>query len=182
MDTFFLVVALLCGALLLIQLALDVLGGIDLFDLEASTPGDALNLRSARALMAGGTLFGIAGLGSMAVGLPSLAALPVALVAGSAVTFGVAVTMRAMHRLEGDGAIRMQGALGHPGTVYLTIPGGRTGSGKVHLALQDRTVEVLAVTAEGELATGTPIIVVDVIDEEIVEVALAPSLGGLLNG
>jgi hypothetical protein len=182
MATLFLVFLAVFGAILLLQLALDVAGGTEIFDFDAAAPADALHLRSARAISAGGTFFGIGGLASLGVGLPALLALPVALVAGGSAATGVAALMRAMHRLENDGSLRMQDALGQPGTVYLSIPAARGGPGKVHLALQNRTVEVQAVTDHGVLPTGTPIVVVDVISDELVEVVPASTLGGLLNG
>ena len=67
-------------------------------------------------------------------------------------------------------------AVGTTGTVYLSIPGHRTGSGKVHITVQNRLVEVQAVTAEDALPTGSPILVVDVQGNDTVVVVRNPIL------
>jgi hypothetical protein len=60
--------------------------------------------------------------------------------------------------------------VGQRGTVYLRVPGGRSGTGKIQFNLQNRTVEYLAVTAGEELPTGTKVIVVGVVDPTTLEV------------
>jgi hypothetical protein len=53
------------------------------------------------------------------------------------------------------------------------VPAARAGSGKIQLMLQNRTVEYQAVTPGNELATGTPIRIVAVINSDTVEVEAA---------
>ena len=48
-----------------------------------------------------------------------------------------------------SGNVRLQNAVGRPGTVSLTVPAGRTGIGKVSISVQGRLLECHAVT-EGE--------------------------------
>ena len=81
-----------------------------------------------------------------------------------------AVALRAIKRLRADGTARIDRAVGTTGTVYLRVPSARAGAGKVHLALQNRTVEYRAVTAGDELPTGKPIKVVAVVGADTVEV------------
>ena len=57
--------------------------------------------------------------------------------------------------------------------MYLRIPGAKAGAGKVHLMLQNRTVEYQAVTAGAELPTGAPVKVVAVVNSDTVEVEAA---------
>jgi hypothetical protein len=67
--------------------------------------------------------------------------------------------------------------VGQPAVVYLGVPGGRAGTGKVHLTLQNRLVELQAVTTQGaQLPTGADVIIVDVLGPDTVEVVPTPSL------
>jgi hypothetical protein len=186
MATLFLVCAILGGTILVLQFLLGLLGlGLDAahldLDKDGLHAGDALNLLSARALAAGTAFFGIGGLAASSLGTGAVVALPVAMAAGTCAAVGTAALMRGLTRLEADGTVRLERAIGESGTVYLRIPGQRAGTGKVQLTLQNRTVECQAITSLDELPTGTPIIVVDIIGPDTVEVAPAPTLGGLLD-
>lgn len=183
MHLFFLTCALLGGAILVIQLLLGMLGIVhDGFDspgeshdghIEAAAEG--LNLLSVRALSAGLGFFGVGGMAGLATGLGLLAALPLAIALGLGATIATAMATRAMLRLEDDGSVSIHGAVGTTGTVYLAIPGERTGAGKVLLTLQNRTVEYQAVTSERALPTGTSILVVDVVGPDTVDVVPDPT-------
>jgi hypothetical protein len=81
--------------------------------------------------------------------------------------------MRTLHRLKADGTVRIERAVGQPGTVYLSIPGQKAGMGKVTLRLQNRTVECQAVTPNQPLATGSKIVVTAVLGPDTVEVVTA---------
>lgn len=183
-STLFVVCAVLGATVLVLQVLLGLVGiGVEGVEVEkdAVHGSDALKLLSARALAAAFAFFGIGGMLGLSLGFGALVALPVALAAGTSAAAGTAVLMRLLTSFEEDGSVRIERALGEPGTVYLRIPGQRGGAGKVLLTLQGRTVECQAVTALDELPTGTPIIVVDVLGPDTVEVAPAPTLGGLLD-
>jgi hypothetical protein len=183
MSTLFLVCAILGGTLLVLQLLLGLAGlggGIELDDDPASK--DAMHLLSTRSLSAGAAFFGIGGLAAGALGAPALLALLVALAAGACAAVGTAALMSMLTRLESDGVVQLERALGEPGTVYLRVPGQRAGTGKVLLSVQNRTVECQAVTSLDEIPTGAAVIVVDILGPDMVEVAPAPTLGGLLDG
>jgi hypothetical protein len=79
-------------------------------------------------------------------------------------------------RLERDGTLSLASAVGTTGSVYLSIPARREGVGKVHLIVQNRLVELRAITDEDDLATGTPILVVDVEGTDTVVVVRNPIL------
>ncbi|MBL8795092.1 MAG: NfeD family protein [Planctomycetia bacterium] len=104
-------------------------------------------------------------------------ALAFATVCGLVALFGVSYLMKLMHRLKSDGTARIERAVGLNGTVYLTIPAGKQGAGKVTLNLQNRLVEYQAVTATGPLPTGSSIVVTAVVGPDTVEVAPAPQPG-----
>jgi hypothetical protein len=124
-----------------------------------------------RSVVAAVTFFGLAGMASLAGEMAPPLSLAVALAAGAAALFLVAYMMRTLYRLRSDGTARIDRAVGLNGTVYLRIPARKAGVGKVHLNLQNRTVEYQAVTSQAELATGSKIVVVAVISPDTVEVA-----------
>ena len=185
MTTFFVVCAVLGGGVLVVQLLLGLLGVIDaggdahVGDAHdhagAHTASEGLDLLSVRALSAGVAFFGLGGLTGLATPLGLWAAIPLALIAGIAAMFGTAVAMRWMLGFEDDGTVSIHGAIGATGTVYLTIPGERKGSGKVTLTLQNRIVEYQAITSDAPLPTGAPIMVVDVVGPDTVHVVADPT-------
>jgi hypothetical protein len=185
MTTFFLVCAVLGGGVLLLQLVLGLLGvdhHHELGGVHGHDMAEGLNLLSVRALSAGVGFFGIAGLAFHARNWAPWLALPLALAVGGLATVGVAVVMRGLLRLEDDGMVRVQDAVGQSARVYVGIPGARKGAGKVLMTLQNRTVELQAVTAQGDLPTGTEVTVIDVVGPDTVEVVVTPTLGELLDG
>lgn len=178
MTTLFLACAGLGASILLVQIVLGLFGiehGADSLGgsahLGGSDMGEGLALLSVRSLSAGVAFFGLGGLAAMAVGIPGLLAVVVALVPGVAALLGTAVLMRQILRLESSGSLSLERAVGEPATVYLNIPGAEQGAGKVHLALQGRTVELQAVTPGAKpIARGQPVVVVAVVDSDTVEV------------
>lgn len=58
-----------------------------------------------------------------------------------------------------------ESAVGCTGTVYLPVPAAREGEGKVQISIKGSLREYAAQTAGSELATGTPVKVVEVINE-----------------
>lgn len=188
MHTFFLTCAILGGGILAVQLLLGVFGIVhDGLDHESSTGGhhemasEGLNLLSVRALSAGIGFFGVGGMAGMATGLGLLAALPLGLALGLAGMIGTAIITRWMMKMEDDGSVSIHGAVGSTGTVYLSIPGERKGTGKVLLTLQNRTVEYQAITSKGPLPTGASILVVDVVGPDTVDVVPDPITKELSN-
>lgn len=185
MTAFFIVCAALGGGVLIVQLLLGLLGVIDAgADAHVGNGHDhgglhvaseGLDLLSVRALSAGVAFFGIGGLIGLATPLGLLAAIPLALIGGLAAMVGTAVAMRWMLGFEDDGTVLIHGAVGATGTVYLAIPGDRQGSGKVTLTLQNRTVEYQAVTSAAPLPTGAPIMVVDIVGPDTVDVVADPT-------
>jgi hypothetical protein len=185
MSAFFLTCALLGGGLLVVQLVLGALGighgdGVygahDLHHGDGG-PQDGLHLLSFRALTAGLAFFGVGGLAGLATPFGLLAAIPLALAFGSAAIVGVAAAMRAMLRLEDDGTLHVEGAVGLSGEVYLSIPPARRGLGKVHIVLQNRLVELQAITTHSDaIPTGAPILVIDVVGPDTVDVVPDPAV------
>jgi len=179
MAAFFLTCALLGGGLLVVQLVLAALG-IGHHDVphdlhHAGATHEGLHLFSFRALTAGLAFFGVGGLAGLATPFGALAAIPLALVFGGAASVAVAIATRAMLKLEDDGTVHIEGAVGLSGDVYLSIPPARRGVGKIHVVLQNRLVELQAVTTHADaLPTGARVLVIDVVDADTVAVVPDP--------
>lgn len=182
MGNVFEICAVVGGAVLVLQLLLNIAGlGAELFG-DIHDGGDHTGhdtLLSVRALAAGLAFFGLAGMWVRATGRGVGPALGVAAAVGAAALVTVAFIMRQMLRLERDGTVRLEQAVGAPATVYLRIPGG-TIPGKVHLTLGGRTVECQAVS-QHPLPTGSPVVVIDVLGPGTLEVAPSPLLGGFAD-
>jgi hypothetical protein len=118
--------------------------------------------------------FGIAGMAAVKAHLDPFTTLGIAMLAGGAALYFVGWLFQSMNRLAEEGNVHIEQAVGLPGAVYIPIPGSKAGAGKIQLKLQNRIVELRAVTAEKEkLPTGANVVVVDVINPTTVEVALA---------
>jgi hypothetical protein len=126
---------------------------------------------SFRTLMSALAFFGLAGLASNEAGMHSFVTFVIALAAGAVAMFVVAWLMRLLYGLKSEGNVHVESAVGMPGTVYLSVPGHKEGSGKVTVVVQERTMEYLAMTAKEALPTGTPVVVVGLVGPETVEVA-----------
>ncbi len=130
-----------------------------------------------RTIVAAITFFGLGGLSAWAQNLEEPLGLVIGLAAGVAAMFLVAWMMRGLSKLQAEGTVRIDRAVGKIGTVYLPIPAQRAGAGKVQLNLQNRTVEYQAVTSQESLPTGAKVVVVAVTGSDTVEVVPATAPG-----
>ena len=176
METAFLVCAILGGTFLACQTIAGLVGhGVEHdTDADHDHGGDHgngfLGMLTVRTVSAAVLFFGHGGLTSLYYGADEPTAFGLAFAAGAGALYGVATIMRSLAQLKSDGTARIERAIGRPATVYLRVPGGRSGPGKVQLLLQNRTVEYQAVTAGGELSTGSQVKVVAVVNSDTVEV------------
>jgi hypothetical protein len=183
MNTVFVFCMAVGGLVLVGQIALTLFGlsgdAPDIVD-DVDAADGGLNLLSVRALAAGALVFGAAGL-TLAGTLPTVAAAVVALLPAFAAAAGTAYLTRLMYRAETRGNLKLEGAVGQLGTVYLKVPAGNDGTGIVQFALQGRTVELKAYTREGEtLPTGASVLVISVDAEtETAEVISTTNIEGL---
>jgi len=65
--------------------------------------------------------------------------------------------------MKAEGTPRVHRAIGRHGTVYTTIPADQSGTGKIQLSLQNRTMEYLALTSGHALSPGAKVVVTDVV-------------------
>ncbi len=129
---------------------------------------------SFRTLVAAATFFGLAGMASHAASLSLVNQLLIALACGVGAMYLVHWLMSLMYRLSEDNTVRINRAVGREGMVYLPVPAGKTGPGKVQLRLQGRMMEYEAVTsAPSNLPTGARVVVVGVVAGNLLEVAPA---------
>jgi len=198
----YMVCAVVGGTILLCQFALTLLGLTDDFaEVADDVPADAnighgfgdshagahatgdtahhhgstwlFGVITFRTVVAALTFFGLAGLAARSSEMPQATELLIALGSGAAAMYGVHYLMQTLHRLRADGTARIEGAVGEIGTVYLSVPGHNAGQGKIHLSLQDRTVEYDAETAEEGLPVGAKVVVLGVTGPDSVCVARA---------
>lgn len=74
----------------------------------------------------------------------------VAIIAGGAAMAVVVFTIRAMLKLQCNGAVQLEKLIGQRATVYVSVPSARSGRGKITLNAQGRFMELDAVTEEAE--------------------------------
>ena len=127
-----------------------------------------------RTLVAAITFFGLAGMAARSAELSLVNQLLIGLACGIGAMYLVHWLMSLMYRLSEDNTIRINRAVGREGMVYLPIPAGKTGPGKIQLRLQGRMMEYEAVTAAtSNLPSGARVVVVGVVGGHVLEVAPA---------
>lgn len=101
----------------------------------------------------------------------------VSVVVGVVLVFLVMLLFKWLAGMQQSGNINIyQSAVGCQGKVYLTIPGERAGEGKVQITIDNAVREYTALTDSDTLKTGTPIKVVEVINDSTVLVEELNSL------
>ncbi len=129
------------------------------------TPGDGgadgLALFSLRGIMAMAAVGGWSGLVMYEAGINIVVTVLLAVAFGFMALVGIAYLMKLAMKLQQNGTLDLGYAIGRVGTVYIPIPAEMKGSGKINLAMQERFIEVDAVTkAERKLATGESVRVI----------------------
>ncbi len=122
---------------------------------------DGLRIFTVRGIIAFLVVFGWLGLALQTSGVKLWFSALVAALGGFAMMVVLALLMRAVMKLRGEGNIDNRNALGVSGKVYLTVPANRNGEGKVNIMLQGSYVERDAVTDEAEdISTGSEVTVI----------------------
>jgi hypothetical protein len=171
MTTFFLTLLVMGVLVLTLQFVLGLVGADGEGLLDDADAADGLDLFTVRALSAASAAVGLVGLIGARAGLPGWLSLPIGLVAGLVSAVGVATLMRSMKRLEVDKSFEISMTVGLPAKVYLSIPGARSGEGKIHLTAHERFLELNAVTTDGEIPMGEVVTVVDTVSSDTVVVS-----------
>ncbi|MEZ5964187.1 MAG: hypothetical protein R3F56_10115 [Planctomycetota bacterium] len=180
METTYLICAVAGGVFLLLQTLLAALGGhahgdVDLHD-DVDSIADAhdsyLKLLSLKAIVAFLTFFGLTGLAGRHAGWSDWWTLALAAAAGLLALWLVAWLMSALSHLQSRGNVDLHNAVGQEAKVYLPIPAGQRGHGKVLVTVQGRTVEARARTDGPTLETGA-VAVVNAVHGDVLDVTRA---------
>jgi hypothetical protein len=146
--------------------------GVDDSGLQGESGGSLFyELFSLRTIAAAVTFFGLVGMAMLKSGSSETTATTVGVIAGLASLYGVYWIYKQIYRLQSSGTQDIHNSVGLTATVYIPIPAGNTGRGKIQFAMQGRIVEYLALTDEEEkLTTGESVLVTDIVDSETVRV------------
>ena len=123
------------------------------------TPGDGgadgLALFSLRGIMAMAAVGGWSGLVMYEAGINITVTVVLAVAFGFMALVGIAYLMKLAMKLQQNGTLDLGYAIGKVGTVYIPVPAEMKGSGKINITMQERFIEVDAMTSAGrKLATG----------------------------
>lgn len=163
-STVFLVVQLLMMSFSAFGGDIDIDGDGDI-DVDMDTGLSLFTVKSITAFFAVGSWAGLL----TSVLVPDgfeWAAVIVAVVAGLVALFAVAFILRAMLKLQCNGAVDNLRLVGKHATVYVSVPPARTGRGKITLEAQGRFMELDALTEEGQrIGVDEPVIIVSAENE-----------------
>lgn len=121
---------------------------------------DFLRILSLRTVTAGLAFFGLAGMAGTKSQISSATVFVVAIFSGLAALFAVFLLYRFISSLKSNGAVTPETLPGSKGKVHVKVPPKRSGSGKVIVNHQERSMEYEAFTdSDEELRAGTPILV-----------------------
>lgn len=165
---FYLFIAVAGSVILALQFILSMSGlhadtdvdasGAD-FDVNVSDAADVagLNFFSLKAIMAFITFFGWGGFfyGHLGIG-----GLGIAFVSGLIMMFLTAFLVSLMLKLQQSGNITAEALIGRHGTVYLTVPAGRSPGGLVTVNLPGCTRQISA-RCDAELKTGSLVVIIE---------------------
>jgi membrane protein implicated in regulation of membrane protease activity len=183
--------AVVGGTILICQFVLTLIGlGGDSFDIVDDVPDSAdigdfgdletgehhgstfmFGILSFKTLVAAATFFGLTGMAARTGGFNLAMQLLIAIVCGGSALVIVHWLMRTLFQLGQSGTLQVANAIGKTATVYIPIPGGNKGTGKVQVKVQGRLAEFAATTSSSDkLITGAKVVVVDVIDGSTLKV------------
>lgn len=136
---------------------------VDAHDGQTHFGDSGLHLFTLQGLVAFFAVFGWSGLLMLKADVLPVASVVLAIVFGFVAMVVIAYAMRAMMKLQSDGTLDIRNAMGKSGTVYLPVHEKRSAAGKVSILVQDRLVEMDAVTdGEETIPTGAEVTVVGI--------------------
>jgi membrane protein implicated in regulation of membrane protease activity len=169
--------------LLVLQTILSFMGADSDFDADGDfdahgdyeVPGQfsMFSLKSTIAFLA---FFGWAGVITLQKGWAIYWVLLAGVGAGVVAMFLVAYMLFQFQKIEVSGTMRIEQALDRVGEVYLTIPEGNAGTGEISIEVNGSMRELTAKTQGPAIATGQPVRVIDILEDNILLVELAPGL------
>ena len=165
-------VAVFSTAIFAIQFLLTLTGFSDEGDFDTESDGSSFDFGDIFTLRNGITfLMGFSWGGLMAYewGLSHpFAAAFIGSIVGTVFVAANLVLLFALSKIKNSGNLNLDNAIDEEGRVSLTVPAGRTGVGKVTVAVQGRLKEFHAVTDGAELSRNTPVVVLEVLGSQLV--------------
>ncbi len=124
---------------------------------------DGLALFSVRGIMSMLAVMGWSAMALLETPLPGFVSILISVALGVAMLFLMACVMKLIYKLQNSGNIDLGNAVGKMAQVYIPIPPKGTGSGKVHVTIQEQYCEFGAITTAGtKIKTGSYVRVVAV--------------------
>ena len=174
--------SLIFSVLFVIQFVVSLFG----FDFDADVEADIatgdggieadFSLLSLRSVIAFFTFFSWTGVLMIKNGA-SLLAILVGSTFSGLLAFGiVAYLLYLFTKFNQSGTVDMEQALFQKGEVYLTVPGGKEGMGKVQIQLGQNLKELRAITDGDALPTGSKIRVIEVLEDNLLVVEAFESM------
>ena len=175
----FLLCAAIGGTVLIVQIILMLLGfhdgaDGDFSEFELDEAGAGTNIfftyLSVKTAVAFLTFFGLTGLGIEKMGVATGWQVGLAFPAGCVAFYIVGFIMMSLRKLESKGNVDLNNGVGQTADVYLVIPADKSGAGKVTVTLQERSLQVDAMTEGDEIKTGAKVRVLGMIDTQTYDV------------
>ena len=136
-------------------------GGAHAGAAHTASHAGGLKVFTVRGIVAFFAIGGWAGLAALTAGIKPLWAIQLSLVAGVAAMLLASVVIKFALRMQSSGNIDLRNAISQTAEVYITIPPLRSNTGRVTMVLQERFVEIEAVTdSETPLKTNTMVEIV----------------------
>lgn len=174
LQKIFWVVAAPSTVIFIIQLILLLVGGDHDMDADADgdfdgAHGDGVDVFSLKSIISFMMFFGWSGLAATESGMGMAGALVISFIAGLIMMFLTAWIFMLLLKLQHDGTMNINEAIGKLGEVYLTIPPKKSSYGKIQITFQGALRTMDALTEEPEaIKTGSVVEVIDVESEILI--------------
>ncbi len=123
---------------------------------------NALKLFTVQGILAFFSVFSWMSIVLISLGVPSAGAVIIGIIAGFAAMYGVALLIKTLKGLAENGNVNFRNAIGESAVVYIPVPAGGQGEGKVTITFQGKFMECDAITLENRtLKTGQSVRVTD---------------------
>ena len=136
-------------------------------EVDSKNSTSILKIFTIRGIVAFFAIGGWAGLAALSAGVNAFWAFQIALFAGVSALLLASIVIRLALRMQTSGNINISNAIAQPAEVYIRIPPARSEKGKVTMLLQERFVELDAVTdCDVELMPQTKVEVIALADRD----------------
>lgn len=116
------------------------------------------------------TIFSWSGIAFSRYGIHPWFTVSLAALTGAGASIIIGIMFFWMFKLQEDGTLDLQNAIGKTASVYLRVPPKKKGLGKIHVEVQGSLREFDAVTYGEEIPTGETVLVIDVIENNVLVV------------